>query len=211
MKGHFITLEGGDGAGKSSLIISIHAALIERGLEVIQTRAPGGTEPGKVMRELILHPQDPLVGKAELFLYLADRAQHVERVIKPALDLGKVVLCDRYNDSTIAYQGAARGFGMDEVEKLTEFATNGLNPNLTLYLDIDPEIGLKRAKEASGRKDQIEAEAFAFHHKIREGFHSISKKNPDRFQIIDASKPREEVFQEALRLIDNHCFSTNPN
>jgi len=208
--GHFITLEGGEGAGKSSLIISIHAALIERGHEVIQTRAPGGTEPGKVMRELILHPQESLVGKAELFLYLADRAQHVEKVINPALHDGKIILCDRYNDSTIAYQGAAREFGMDEVEKLTDFATSGLNPTLTLYLDIDPKIGLQRIKEATGRKDQIEAEAYAFHHKIRDGFLAIAKKHSERFQIIDGSKPREEVFKEALRLIDMHCFSTNP-
>lgn len=207
MKGCFITFEGGDGAGKSSLIISLHAALIEKGLKVIQTRAPGGTEPGKIIRELILHPQDPVVSKAELFLYLADRAQHVEKIIKPSLEEGTFVLCDRYNDSTVAYQGGARGFGMEEVETLCNFATGGLQPSLTLYLDIDPEIGLERIKSATGRKDQIEQETIDFHKKIRKAFHDIAKKNPDRFQIIDASLNREDVFAEALRLIDDNILA----
>lgn len=207
MKGHFITFEGGDGAGKSSLIISLHAALIEKGLKVIQTRAPGGTEPGKVIRELILHPQEPVVPKSELFLYLADRAQHVDKVIKPSLEDGAFVLCDRYNDSTVAYQGGARGFGLEEVDRLCDFATDGLEPSLTLYLDIDPEIGLERIKAATGRKDQIEQETIEFHTKIREAFHAIARKNPERFQIIDASRPREEVFAEALRLIDDNILA----
>lgn len=204
MKGHFITFEGGDGAGKSSLIISLHAALIDKGLQVIQTRAPGGTEPGKVMRELILHPQEPLVAKSELFLYLADRAHHVEKVIKPNLEEGKVVLCDRYNDSTIAYQGGARGFGLEKVEELCQFATSGLEPSLTLYLDLDPEIGLARVKEATGRKDQIEQETLDFHRKIRAAFHTLAEKYPSRIYLLDASKPREEVFEMALKRIDDH-------
>jgi dTMP kinase len=207
VKGHFITFEGGDGAGKSSLIISLHAALIEKGLKVIQTRAPGGTEPGKVIRELILQPQEPVVPKSELFLCLADRAQHVEKVIKPSLEDGAFVLCDRYNDSTAAYQGGARGFGLEEVKHLCDFATDGLQPSLTLYLDIDPEIGLERIKAATGRKDQIEQETIEFHTKIREVFHTIARKNPERFRIIDASRLREEVFAEALKLIDDNILA----
>jgi dTMP kinase len=207
VSGHFITFEGGDGAGKSSLIIGLHAALIEKGLEVIQTRAPGGTEPGQIIRELLLHPNEPVVGKAELFLFLADRAHHVQKVIRPALEEGKVVLCDRYNDSTIAYQGGARGFGMDRVEELCNFATDNLQPNLTIYLDIDPEVGLQRVKEATGRKDQIEAADVATHRKVRSSFLELGKKNPTRFQIIDGAKSKEEVFQEALKLIDAHCFA----
>ncbi len=209
MKGRFITFEGGDGAGKSSLIISLHAALIKRGHEVIQTRAPGGTEPGKVIRELILHPHEPVVPQAELFLYLADRAQHVEKVIKPALEEGKVVLCDRYNDSTIAYQGGARGFGVERVQELCELATSNLIPDLTLYLDLDPQVGLERVRNANGSKDQIEAEDLAFHEQIRDTFHRIAKENASRFQIVDASAPREEVFEEALRLITAHCLPAN--
>jgi dTMP kinase len=208
VRGHFITFEGGEGAGKSSLIIGLHAALIEKGHQVIQTRAPGGTEPGRVIRDLLLHPQVPVVPKAELFLYLADRAQHVEKVILPALEEGKVVLCDRFNDSTIAYQGGGREFGMEKVAELCRFASSGLTPDLTLYLDLDPEIGLQRIKEATGRKDQIEAEALQFHQKIRHCFHQMAQKG-GRFRIIDASLSREEVFQEALRIIDAYCFAPN--
>lgn len=209
MKGYFITFEGGDGAGKSSLIISLHAALIERGYEVMQTRAPGGTEPGKVIRDLLLHPHEPVVPEAELFLYLADRAQHVAKVIRPALSQGKVVLCDRYNDSTVAYQGGARGFGIDKVDELCQFATGGLNPNLTIYLDLDPAIGMERIKKAQEAKDQIEKEDLVFHRKIRETFHQIGKKHPSRFQVIDASAPKENVFEQALKLIDVHCFANH--
>lgn len=208
MKGYFITFEGGDGAGKSSLIISLHAALIERGYDVMQTRAPGGTEPGKVIRNLLLHPHEPVVPEAELFLYLADRAQHVAKVIRPALSQGKVVLCDRYNDSTVAYQGGARGFGLEKVEALCQFASGGLTPNLTIYLDLDPAIGMERIKKAQEAKDQIEAEDLSFHRKIRQTFHVIGKKHPERFQVIDASAPKEIVFEQALKLIDVHCFAT---
>lgn len=209
MKGYFITFEGGDGAGKSSLIISLHAALIERGYDVMQTRAPGGTEPGKIIRNLLLHPHEPVVPEAELFLYLADRAQHVAKVIKPALSEGKVVLCDRYNDSTVAYQGGARGFGYEKVEELCKFATKNLIPDLTIYLDLDPAIGMERIKKAQETKDQIEAEDLAFHRKIRQTFHQIAQKNPGRFQLIDATAPKEAVFEQALRLIDEHCFAPN--
>lgn len=205
MKGYFITFEGGEGAGKTSLIISLHAALIEKGYEVMQTRAPGGTEPGKVIRELLLHPTEPVVPEAELFLYLADRAQHVSKVIRPALSQGKVVLCDRYNDSTVAYQGGARGFGLDRVESLCHFATGGLTPNLTIYLDLDPEIGMERIKKAQATKDQIEAEDLSFHRKIRQTFREIAKKHPARFRILDATAPKETVFEQALKLIDAHC------
>lgn len=210
MKGHFVTFEGGEGAGKSSLIIGLHAALIERGHAVLQTLHPGGTEPGKIIRNLVLHPHEPVTPKAELFLFLADRAHHVEKVIRPALEEGKIVLCDRYNDSTIAYQGGARGFGLKKVEELCQFATNGLAPDLTIYLDIDPELGLQRTKEAKGRKDQIEAADIELHKQIRESFLEIGRKDPTRFQILDGTKSRKEVFEEALKLIDDHCFATNP-
>lgn len=207
MKGHFITFEGGDGAGKTSLIISLHAALIKKGLSVIQTRAPGGTEMGKVIRQLLLHPQEPVAPRSELFLYLADRAQHVEEVIRPSLEEGKIVLCDRYSDSTVAYQGGGRGFGLEKMEELCAFATDGLQPTLTLYLDLDPEVGLMRVKEAMGRKDQIESETLAFHQAIRQTFLHIAEKHPSRFRLIDASQSREEVFEQALKLIDSHVLA----
>lgn len=201
----FITFEGGDGAGKSTLIERVNEMLLKNGHSVIQTRAPGATAPGKVMRELILHPpEQPLVPLAELFLYLGDRSQHVEKIIRPALNVGQVVLCDRYNDSTIAYQGGARGFTLEKVEELCHFATGGLQPDLTLYLDLDPKIGLERVK---GKKDQIEAEDISFHQKIRDSFHEIGRKDPSRFKIIDATQSKDAVFEEAMHLIDVHCFA----
>lgn len=205
--GYFITFEGGDGAGKTTLIEKLYETLNQRGLEVIKTRAPGGTEVGKRIRELILHPNEPLVSRAELFLFLADRAQHVEEVIVPALERGHIVLCDRYNDSTIAYQGGARGFELQDVEALCFFATRGLVPHLTLYLDLDPEIGMSRNRKGDKDKDQIEAEDITFHQKIRKTFHQLADREPERLQLIDASKTPEAVYKEALKLIDERCIS----
>lgn len=209
MPAHFITFEGGDGSGKTTLVQSLYEVLKKRGLDVIQTKAPGGTPVGKVIRELLLHPSDPLTHRAELLLFLADRAEQVEKVILPALKEGKVVLCDRYNDSTLAYQGKARGFDLKEVEAMCQFATQSLRPNLTLYLDLEPAIGLKRVKLASGGKDQIEKEAIPFHQTIREAFHEFAKADPTRYAIVDASKSKEAVLNESLRLIDAHCTFSN--
>jgi len=209
MRGHFITFEGGDGAGKSTLITRLAEILTQRGYEVVQTHAPGGTTPGKVIRELLLHPQEPLVDRAELLLFLADRSQQVEQVILPALEAGKVVLCDRYNDSTLAYQGGARGFDLKKVGEMCRFATSDLHPDLTLYLDLDPEIGIERVKSEKKSKDQIEKENLTFHQKIRKTFHEIGEKEPTRFQIIDAAQSKEAVFDKALQLIDDYCFAKN--
>ncbi|NGX39746.1 MAG: Thymidylate kinase [Chlamydiae bacterium] len=202
MPGHFITFEGGDGAGKSTLIQSLLEALQSLGHDVMQTRAPGGTPAGQTIRELLLHPTDPLVARAELLLFLADRAQQVEKVILPALDQGKIVLCDRYNDSTLAYQGKARGFPLKEVENLCAFATQSLRPELTLYLDLDPRIGIERVKQSSS-KDQIEAEKISFHETIRTAFHELAAADPSRFRIIDASQPKEIVLKESLKQIED--------
>lgn len=207
MKGHFITFEGGDGAGKSTLIENLFSALQDRGCNVIKTRAPGGTHVGQMIRHLLLNAGEPLVPRCELLLFLADRAQQVETVILPALQEGKIVLCDRYNDSTIAYQGVARGLNLDAVEQICRFATTNLEPDLTLYLDLDPEIGLERLKRTKS-KDRIEAEDLDFHQKIREAFLAIARMNPQRFHSIDASLSKEIVLKNALRLIDEHCFST---
>ena len=209
MRGHFITFEGGDGSGKTTLIQNLQIVLEKKGYTVLVTHAPGGTDAGKVIRDLLLHPKDPLVKRAELFLFLADRAQQVEKVIRPALSKGKIVLCDRYNDSTIAYQGGARGLDVEEVSKLCTFATNSLQPEITLYLDIDPKIGLDRVKKLQGSKDHIEKEKLSFHENIRKTFHSIAKKNPTRFRILDAMQSKETVLSEALKLIDDYCHAAN--
>jgi len=206
---YFITFEGGDGAGKTTLIDRLFSALEERGLPVLRTRAPGGTEVGQKIRDLLLHSEERPNPTSELLLFLADRADHVDKVIKPALERGEIVLCDRFNDSTLAYQGGARGFPIDKLEELCTFATGGLEPTLTLYLDLDPAIGLKRCRAKEEKADQIEGEDLAFHQRIREAFHQIGKKNPARFKMLNAEETPEEVFEKALHLIDVHCFATH--
>lgn len=202
-EGLFITFEGGDGAGKTTLIDKVFDHLKKSGEAVFKTRAPGGTEMGKEIRNLLLHKQDsPLSKRCELLLFLADRAQHVDEQILPALQTGQVVLCDRFNDSTIAYQGGARGLTPEVVSHLCNFACNGLSPDLTLYLDLDPKIGFERVKNAGMAKDRIESETLEFHQKIREAFQQIAKNEPTRFRILDASKTSEEVFQRAKEMID---------
>lgn len=202
-KGVFITFEGGDGAGKTTLIDKVYADLSKRSLDVLKTRAPGGTPLGKEIRTLLLEQREiPLSQRSELLLFLADRAQHVDEVIVPALVAGQIVLCDRFNDSTIAYQGGARGFGEESVRSFCRFATNGLIPNLTLYLDLDPRIGFERTKSSRTGHDRIESEALHFHQQIRSTFHEIAKREPNRFILLDAELPPEEVFQKAKEKID---------
>ena len=162
----------------------------------MKTRAPGGTITGNLVRDIVLHHKGALCSRAELLLFLADRSQHVEEVIQPALKNGMVVLCDRFNDSTMAYQGGARGFDPEWVSKLCAFATQNLQPDITLYLDLDPKEGLNRVHHRT--KDRIEAESLAFHQKIREAYLAIAKKEPKRFHVLDASKSPDEVFAQAL-------------
>ncbi len=201
--GIFITFEGGDGAGKTTLIQRVFTYLEKLEHNVVQTRAPGGTEIGQDIRNLLLHKHDaPLSKRSELMLFLADRAQHVDEFILPHLKNKKIILCDRFNDSTIAYQSGARGFKESLVREFCDFACNGLKPHLTLYLDLDPKIGLARAKKAGLAKDRIESETLKFHQKIRSAFKKISKKEPKRFILIDASKTPDEVYNEAKARID---------
>ncbi len=204
MNGLFITFEGGDGAGKSTLMEGVYQTLSSRGEKVLKTHAPGATAAGKIIRSLLLNQEDvSLNARAELFLFLADRAEQVEKVILPALARGETVLCDRYNDSTIAYQGVGRGLGIEEVTKLCQFATNSLEPNLTLYLDLDPQVGLRRVQTS---KDRIEAEGLPFHEKIRSAFHALAKKNPKRLRILDANQSKELLLKNALEAIHALAF-----
>lgn len=207
-RGCFITFEGGDGSGKTTLIEKLFEVLLSRRLEIVKVREPGGTPLGEDIRHLLLHDREsPMSFYTELCLFLASRAQHIQEVILPALNSKKILLCDRFNDSTIAYQGHARGLGSESVEKFCNFVCENLYPDLTLYLDIDPELGLKRVKKLPHRNsmkglDRIEAEHISFHQKIREGFHLIAKKYPDRFFIIDASQSIEKVFERSLEIIE---------
>lgn len=200
--GFFVTFEGGDGAGKTTLVGNLARRLKEKGLPVVLTRAPGGTDLGQKIRDLLLHGKDYAIAKrAELFLFLADRAQHVEQLIRPALEDGKIVLCDRFNDSTIAYQGHARGLSEDIVAKQCALACDGVQPDCTFYLDIAPQIGLERVQKG-GAKDRIEAESLEFHEKIRSAFLRIAKREPERVFILDASLPLKEVERQAWEKLD---------
>lgn len=210
MKGLFITLEGGEGSGKSTLLIQLKDHLSSRGCEVITTREPGGSKLGEIIRQLLLN-RDPTLtigSQAELLLFLAARAQHIEEIIRPAIRAGKIVLCDRFNDSTIAYQGAARGLNTKETQHLCQTVCGEIQPNLTLFLDVDPMEGLIRTKHldkeqaAQGHLDRIELETLEFHEKVRQGFLQIAKKEPLRVYHIDANQPQPTVFQEAVRAID---------
>jgi dTMP kinase len=197
----FITFEGGEGSGKTTLMQKLEMALQEKGYEVVATRAPGGTSLGKHVRELVLSPDLGVsIGRrAELMLYLADRAQLLEEVISPALENGKVVLCDRFNDSSAAYQGVARGIGLDEVQDLCDRVCQGVSPDITFFLDIDPVIGFSRITE---KHDRLEQEKMNFHQQVRQAFHTISQNEPERFYVIDATLSPDEVFAAALKVIE---------
>lgn len=203
-KSIFITFEGGEGAGKSTLIHRLEEHFIKNKQRVIVTREPGGTPLGEQVRQLLLNTEAVLIGsKAELLLFLAARAQHVEEVIKPALEQGKIVLCDRFNDSTVAYQGYARELGAKTVQELCAFVCGKTVPDLTFYLDIDPRTGMDRAIRQQRNMDRMEKEKVAFHNKVREGFLAIADKEQDRVYIIDASQTADEVFQQTLRVIQH--------
>ena len=202
-KGCFITFEGGEGVGKTTLITKIEEYLkntINR--DFVSTREPGGTPLGEDVRKILLSKDKKkfMSQYTELTLFLAARAQHIEQVILPALESDKIVLCDRFNDSSVAYQGYARGLGMDMVKEFCSFISQGLEPDLTFYLDLDPEIGLFKRKKID-EHDRIEAEEINFHNKIRDGFLIIAKNNPKRFHVIDAKQSKEEVFEETISYI----------
>lgn len=206
----FISFEGGEGAGKTTLMERLAELFSSRKIPVLKTREPGGTPFGEQLRRWILQHDSslPFGAKAELLLFLAARAQHIEEKIAPALDQGVLVLCDRFNDSTVAYQGAGRGLGTEWVHSLCTLVCGGVQPDLTFYLDLDPAAGLARRSKLdkqeapSGQLDRIESEAMQFHQRIREAFLQIAEKEPERFCLLDASQPQETVFQNALQRID---------
>jgi dTMP kinase len=201
MNGLFITLEGPEGSGKTTQIKLLNSYLTEIGYNVVQTREPGGTKVGDRIREILLDSQlEDIKPKTELLLYSASRAQHVTEVIKPALKEGKVVLCDRFSDATLAYQGYGRQINKDLIKGVNEVATGGLKPDLTFLLDIEPEVGLVRAKNLAkdstevGIGDRIENEDLTFHQQVRAGYLNLAKKE-ERFEVVDAKQSVDEIFQ----------------
>lgn len=200
----FITLEGIEGAGKTTLLHRLAAVLQAQENEVLLTREPGDSGPGWVLRNLLLNPETRLCPEAELFLFLADRAQHVTETIVPALQRGAIVLCDRYLDSTIVYQGYGRGLDIDMLANLNSLAIQDVWPDLTFVLDMDPAIALERARkrnqeQATAQKEgRFEAEALLFHQKIRQGFQEWTARHPGRIKLLDASDTPEGLLRQAI-------------
>ncbi len=196
----FITIEGIEGGGKTTQVGLLAAALEPSGMRVLVTREPGGTPLGAEIRNLLLHEQLSIGGLCELFLILTDRAEHVERTIRPALERGDVVLCDRFSDSTLAYQAYGRGLPLGDVTTAETIARGGLTPDLTFLLDCPTKIGLERthARRGAGTADRFESEAVAFHERVRAGFLELARAEPRRIRVIDASRPRAAVHAEIL-------------
>lgn len=211
-KGCFITLEGGEGSGKTTLLNHLADFLKKQHFEVVVTHEPGGTALGAVIRNWLLKRSttEPLCNRSELLLFLADRAQHIEEVISPALQSGKIVLCDRFNDSTIAYQGAARGLGISYVKQLCQLTCQSVLPQLTLFLDVPPEVGLSRSKwtlkqeAARGELDRIESESLIFHWKIQKALQDLAREEPSRIYTINAQQSKSDVFKEAISILRQH-------
>ncbi len=199
----FITFEGGEGAGKTSLISLLQKELTKQGYQVVTTREPGSTPLGEKIRHLLLQHEaavhiNPL---SELLLFLAARSQHIEEVIAPALAAGKIVLCDRFNDSTIAYQGIAREIGESRVRRWCEDVCQGTMPDMTLFLDVDPQIGMERAAKQGRTIDRMENEKSFFHEKVRQGFLALAAKDASRIVVVDASQSPQDVFEQSMNPI----------
>ena len=214
-RGFFIVFEGGEGAGKSTQIDAFVRWLEARGEKVVSTREPGGTPIGTRIRALLLDNSTSDMNKrTEALLYAADRAQHVAEVIRPALDSGKMVVSDRFVDSSLAYQGVARGLGLDEIYRLSEWATGGLLPDVVFYMQLDPKVGLERK---GGSPDRIESEDHDFHLRVNDAYVQIAKRYPHRFVVLDASRPQADVhkdivaaFEERSQMIASPLEPDNP-
>jgi dTMP kinase len=198
----FVTVEGGDGAGKTTLVSGLAASLSRRGLDVLVLREPGGTWLGEELRRLLLDPRSEIGAPAEALLYAAARAELVSEAIRPALAKGQMVLCDRFVESSLAYQGAGRELGLDWVRGVNELAIGGLRADLVLILDVDPAIGLSRQRARRGEADRIEGSSHELHERVRRCFLDLAGAEPDRFVVIDAGSALEVVLEEALLAIE---------
>ena len=196
-KGRFITFEGADGCGKTTQLKLLADFLSEK-YDVITTREPGAKGLGTKLREILLNYDGEVAPQCESFLFLADRAQHIATLIKPAIENGKIVLCDRHTDSTIAYQGYGRGLDLAQIKYLNELAVQGVKPDLTLIFDVDIETSMKRV---GNQKDRMESGGNEFFNKVRNGYLEIAKAEPNRVKVIDASRSIEEVFEDVKKAV----------
>lgn len=206
MNGKFITFEGPEGGGKSTQMRMLAEYLDREGIDNVTTREPGGPPISEQIRRIILDPDNPaMTDRTELLLMLASRAQHTEEFIIPALEAGKVVLCDRYNDSTLAYQSYGRGFPLELARQMCRFASDELAPDRTYLLDVDSHIGIERSRKVhkdispAGAVDRMEAQEIEFHLKVRQGFLDLAREDPDRFLLFDATSPIEEIHAGIVR------------
>ena len=200
----FITIEGNDGSGKSTVIEGLKEVFKNRGIDVVFTREPGGSKIAEKIRHIILDPENmEMDDKTEALLYAASRRQHLKETVLPALNDNKLVICDRFIDSSLAYQGFARGIGVDEVYNMNMFATSGMLPDLTLYILVSPSVGLSR-KAHQKELDRLELQANKFHETVYQGYLEIAKKFPERVVIINGEKTKEEVLKQTLEVIDKY-------
>lgn len=207
MQGLFITMEGPDGAGKSTQIERLRTYLIERGYEVVIARDPGGTVISEAVRQIILNKEyTEMCSNTELLLYTAARAQLVQEVIRPALEAGKAVICDRFLESAVVYQGIARDMGIEKVYAVNEYALEGLRPQLTILLDLSAEEGLRRKKNQA-ELDRMEAEGLLFHQKVVEGYRLLAEREKNRIMKISASLPVDEIHDKIVSAIEEKIFN----
>ena len=197
-KGLFITFEGADGCGKSTQMKLLKEYLQNKGYEVVETREPGGKGLGEKIREILLNYDGEVSDRCESFLFLADRAQNIDVIVKPAIQQGKIVLCDRHTDSSVAYQGYGRGLNIDEINRLNTLATGGMKPDLTYVFDVDIETSMARV---GGEKDRMESAGKEFFNKVRNGYLELAKQEPDRIKVINSTNPIDVVFQDVLKEI----------
>lgn len=198
-KGLFITLEGADGCGKTTQLNLLKEYLTSNGYEIVVTREPGGKGLGEKLREILLNYDGEVSDRCEAFLYLADRAQNIDTIIKPAINSGKIVLCDRHTDSSVAYQGYGREQNIDNINMLNELAVNGVHPDLTIVFDIDTETSMARV---GAEKDRLESAGIEFHKRVRNGYLEIAKKNTQRIKVVDASQTIEDVQRDVIKIIE---------
>ena len=201
-RGYFITFEGADGCGKTTQLELLAQYLKEKNKEVIITREPGARGLGEKIREILLNYDGEVSDRCESFLFLADRAQHIDMIVNPAVKAGKIVLCDRHIDSSVAYQGYGRGLDVEQIDRLNMLATNGKRPDLTLVFDIDVETSMKRVGK---EKDRMESAGVEFFNRVREGYLELAKQEPERICVLDATKSIDEIHKEVVKIVEEHC------
>ena len=198
-QGLFITFEGPDGCGKTTQMNLLAQYLEKKGKKVVLTREPGGKGLGEKVREILLNYNGEVSDRCESFLFLADRAQNIDIIVKPAVEKGEIVLCDRHIDSTVAYQGYGRGLDINEINMLNNLATGGRKPDLTLVFDVDVETSMKRVGK---EKDRMENAGIDFHNRVRNGYLELAKQEPNRIKVLDATKTIEEIHEKVVEIVE---------